>query len=157
MDIEIHRLDNGDLVLDFGPVMLTLAPEVAERLRQLVAARLNRNGEAEKAALEKRLVVFRDLARKLVRVDDRILQRLLPRLTPEQLVTLVRLAGKPLADKVMRNLSRPNRRQFQEDFQRLNRITKHQAVIYMEQIVPLLKETAREQQKLMAQAGWRVR
>ena len=152
MEIEIHRLKNGDLRLDFGQVMLHLPPEIIKALQHVVEKRLNMSGEAERAALEKKLAIFRDLANKLAHMDDRVLQKVLPQLTPEQLVTLVRLSeGDYFYQKVLRNMSKTNRRQFEEDYARLNRITKHQAVIYMEQIIPLLKKAAQEQKALEAQ------
>jgi flagellar motor switch protein FliG len=152
MEIEVHKLKNGDIRLDFGPVMLNLPPQVVKALQQVVEKRLNMSGEAERAAIKKKLAIFRDLANKLAHMDDRVLQKVLPQLTPEQLVTLVRLSdGDYFYNKVMRNLSKTNRRQFEEDYARLNRITEHQAVIYMEQIIPLLKKAAQEQKALEAQ------
>ncbi len=151
MDIEVRRLKSGEIQLDFGRVMLNLPPEVIKALQKTVETRLNASGEKERAALKKKLAVFRDLAKKLAAVDDRIMQRMLPQLTPEQLVTLARLGGEVVQRKIERNLSKTNRRQFEEDFARLNRITEHQAVIYMEQIVPVLKKIAQEQKALEAQ------
>lgn len=152
MDIEIHRLKSGEIRLDFGQVMLHLSPEVIKALQHVVEKRLNMSGEAERAAIEKKLAIFRDLANKLAHMDDRVLQKVLPQLAPEQLVTLVRLSeGDYFYRKVLRNMSKTNRRQFEEDYARLNRITKHQAVIYMEQIIPLLKKAAQEQKALEAQ------
>jgi len=151
MDIEVRRLKSGEIQLDFGRVMLNLSPAVIKALQQTVEARLNASGEKERAALKKKLAVFRELAKKLAAVDDRIMQRMLPQLKPEQLVTLARLGGEAVQRKIMRNLSKTNRRQFEEDYARLNRITEHQAVIYMEQIVPVLKKIAQEQKALEAQ------
>ncbi|WP_294949112.1 FliG C-terminal domain-containing protein [Sulfurivirga sp.] len=152
MDIDIRRLKDGHIQLDFGQVMLNLPPAAIEALQQVVDKRLNMSGEAERAAIRKKLAVFRDLANKLAHMDDRILQWILPQLTPEQLVTLVRLSeGDYFYQKVLRNLSRTNRRQFEEDYQRLDRITQHQAVIYMEQIIPLLKQAAQRQKQLEAE------
>lgn len=151
MDIEVRRLKNGEIQLDFGRVMLNLPPAVIKALQQTVEARLNASGEKERAAIKKKLAVFRELAKKLAAVDDRIMQRMLPQLTPEQLVTLARLGGEAVLRKIERNLSKTNRRQFEEDYARLNRITEHQAVIYMEQIVPVLKKIAQEQKALEAQ------
>lgn len=151
MDIEVRRLKNGEIQLDFGRVMLNLPPAVIKALQETVEARLNASGEKERAAIKKKLAVFRELAKKLAAVDDRIMQRMLPQLTPEQLVTLARLGGEAVLRKIERNLSKTNRRQFEEDYARLNRITEHQAVIYMEQIVPVLKKIAQEQKALEAQ------
>ena len=152
MDIDIRRLKDGRIQLDFGRVMLNLPPAAIEALQQVVEKRLNMSGEAERAAIRKKLAVFRDLANKLARMDDRILQWILPQLTPEQLVTLVRLSdGDYFYQKVLRNMSKTNRRQFEEDYQRLDRITQHQAVIYMEQIIPLLKQAAKRQKQLEAE------
>jgi flagellar motor switch protein FliG len=151
MDIEVRRLKNGEIQLDFGRVMLNLPPAVIKALQETVEARLNASGEKERVAIKKKLAVFRDLAKKLAAVDDRIMQRMLPQLTAEQLVTLARLGGEAVLRKIERNLSKTNRRQFEEDYARLNRITEHQAVIYMEQIVPVLKKIAQEQKALEAQ------
>ncbi len=148
MDIEVRKTKTG-VQLDFGQVMLQLPTEVVSALQQVVEKRLNMSGEAERQAIKKKLVVFRDLANKLAHMDDRVLQKVLPQLTPEQLVTLVRLSdGDYFYRKVLRNMSKTNRRQFEEDFERLNKITEHQAVIYMEQIIPLLKKAAQEQKRL---------
>ncbi len=152
MDIDIRRLNDGHIQLDFGQVMLNLPPAAIEALQQVVDKRLNMSGEAERAAIRKKLAVFRDLANKLAHMDDRILQWILPQLTPEQLVTLVRLSeGDYFYQKVLRNLSKTNRRQFEEDYARLDRITQHQAVIYMEQIIPLLRQAAQRQKQLEAE------
>ncbi|SIO10346.1 flagellar motor switch protein FliG [Sulfurivirga caldicuralii] len=151
MDIEVRRLKNGEIQLDFGRVMLNLQPAVIKALQQALDARLNACGEKERAAIKKKLAVFSDLAKKLAAVDDRIMQRMLSQLTAEQLVTLARLGGEAVLRKIERNLSKTNRRQFEEDYARLNRITEHQAVIYMEQIVPVLKKIAQEQKALEAQ------
>lgn len=155
MGIEIKKLENGEVRLDFGQVMLDLPVSVISTLQQVVDKRLNMSGEAERLAIKKKLAVFRDLANKLAHMDDRVLQKVLPQLTPEQLVTLVRLSdGDYFYNKVLRNLFKTNRRQFEEDYARLNRITEHQAGIYMEQIIPLLKQAAQEQKRLeMEQSG----
>lgn len=82
-------------------------------------------------------------------VDDRIVQTFAPQVTPEQLVTIVRLAeGDVLREKVLRNLSKQNRRQFEEDYAALNKITVHQACLYREQLVPLIKKVAQQQKAL---------
>jgi flagellar motor switch protein FliG len=153
MDINIRKLKSGELQLDFGMVMLNLPPQVIKVLQQVVEKRLNMSGELERQSIKKKLMIFRDLANKLAHMDDRILQKILPQLKPEQLVTLVRLSeGDYFYKKVLQNLSKANRRQFEEDYERLNRITEHQAVIYMEQIIPLLKKAAQEQKQLEAES-----
>ncbi|KUJ72826.1 FliG C-terminal domain-containing protein [Thiomicrospira sp. WB1] len=151
MEVNAKRLESGEYNLDMGPVSLTLEEPVLERLYDVIHERLHRSGKQEAEALNKKLTAYRTLCRKLVSVDDRILQNLLPQLTPEQTVTMVRLAGEEMYQKVMRNLSRQNAQQYEEDHHDLNKITVHQAILYMEQIMPLIKRAAQEQKKRQAE------
>ncbi|MDR9497992.1 MAG: FliG C-terminal domain-containing protein [Hydrogenovibrio sp.] len=147
MEVNAKRLESGEYTLDMGPVSLTLEEPVLEQLYEVIHQRLQRSGQQEAVGLNKKLQAYRTLAKKLVTVNDRILQALLPQLTPEQMVTMVRLSGPEMFDKVKRNLSRQNGQQFEEDHHDLNKITVHQAILYMEQIMPLIKRAAQEQKQ----------
>lgn len=148
MEISAHHNANGSYELDIGPVQLTLNHEAVVALHHVMVKRLEEGFDDEKAMVAKKLTAYRALATKMGLVDDQVLQKFVVQIKAEQLVTLVRLAdGKVLYNKVLRNLSKQNRRQFEEDFQAITKITEHQAIIYMEQIVPILKKAAQEQKQ----------
>ena len=147
MEVHAKRLEDGEYLLDMGPVSLTLQEPVLEQLYDVIEQRLHRSGKQEAESLNKKLNAYRALAKKLVSVNDRILQALLPQLSPEQMVTMVRLAGSEMFEKVQRNLSRQNANQFAEDYHDFNKITVHQAILHIEQIMPLIKRAAQEQKK----------
>lgn len=152
MEVTAKKDHDGLNVLEIGPVTLELQTPVIQALYDVVNKRLSESTDAEKAATEKKLQAYRTLAAKMKGVDDRIVQKFATELKPEHLVTLVRLAGgNDLYKKVLKNLSKQNRRQFEMDYDNLNRITKHQACVYMEQIVPHIKKAAQEQKRLQAQ------
>jgi flagellar motor switch protein FliG len=140
MEVSGKRDGNGDYQLQMGPVTLTLAPQVLH---------LNRCSEQEAQALDKKFQAFKVLATKMSGVDERIIQKFAPKVSAEQLVTIVRLAeGDELRHKVLRNLSQQNRRQFEEDYARLDKITVQQACVHMEQLVPTIRLAAQEQRTL---------
>lgn len=150
MEITAKRDHDGFFVLETGPVSFELPEQALETLQKVVSQRLGQKTSSGSESLNRKVNTYRNLATKMVSVDDRILQSFLPQATPEQLVTLVRLAeGERLFHKVMRNMSRQNGQQFQQDYQDLNQITEHQACLYMEQIVPLIKKAAQEQKEMM--------
>ncbi len=152
MEISVKKLKNQNFALEVGAVTLEVAPEVVKSLHETIDRHLNQGGATDDSALQKKLGVFRALADKLVVANDRVLQNFLPKLKPMQLVTLVRLStGGKLYDKVLKNLSRTNARQFEEDYQAMDKITLHQALVNMEQIVPLLKAAIAEQKKIEAE------
>lgn len=150
MEISVSRNKQGDNLIELGPVVLNLNDEVVHSLSQVVSRRLSQSGQAEAEAVRKKVQAYRVLATKMQTVDDRVLQRLAVKLSPEQLVTLVRLAdGRQLYQKLVRNLSKTNRHQFEDDYQALDKITFHQAIVHMEQVVPLIKLAASEQKALL--------
>lgn len=152
MDVSAKRGRDGAYQLELGSVTLTLPENVIEALYDVVDQRLNQSPSDEVAQLDKKLKTYRALATKISEVDDRVVQRFAPQLSPEQLVTLVRLAeGDTLKNKVLNNLSKQNRRQFEEDDASLDKITVKHACIYMEQILPVIKKVAQEQKALQAE------
>lgn len=152
MEITAKRDHDGLYILETGPVSFELPQQALESLQKLVSERLEKATSSSSESLKRKISTYRNLATKMITVDDRILQSFLPQATPEQLVTLVRLAeGERLFHKVMRNMSRQNGQQFQQDYQDLNQITEHQACLYMEQIVPMIKKAAQAQKEMLAQ------
>lgn len=149
MDISANHSKSGEYQLAIGPVTFSLPSDAISALGQVVEQRLNQNSSIDAENIKRKLQAYRALASKMIGADDQIIQKFAPQLTPEQLVTMARLAdGDGLYQKVMRNLSKQNCRQFEEDFATMNKITEHSACVYMEQIVPLIKKTAQEQKKL---------
>lgn len=149
MEVSAKHRDSGDYELEIGPVLFTLNHDVIEGLEHVIKKRLNQGAAKDEASMQKKLSAYRNLATKMGAVDDKVVQKIVVRIRAEQLVTMVRLAeGKVLYNKVLRNLSTQNRRQFEDDYKSMNKITEHQAIVYMEQIVPILKHAAQEQKKL---------
>jgi flagellar motor switch protein FliG len=146
MDIEAKRKESGEFELEIGPVVFTLPVEVVKALNTLLEERLNNPSAADDESHKRKLTAYRELASKMIGVDDRIVQKFSPQVTPEQLVTIVRLAeGDALYQKVVKNLSKQNRRQFEADYADLDKITEQQACLHMEQLVPMIKLAAQEQ------------
>lgn len=153
MEISAQHLDSGEYQLEIGPVMFTLNHDAILGLHHVMKKRLESGVKQDQQVIQKKLKAYRALATKMGSVDDKVVQKIVVRIRAEQLVTMVRLAeGKVLYNKVLRNLSTQNRRQFEEDFQVMNKITEHQAIIYMEQIVPILKQAAQEQKKIQQES-----
>lgn len=151
MEIAASRTKNGEYQLEIGPVTFTLPEDAVSALQQVIGQRLNQNNEVDSDNIKRKLDAYKALASKMIGVDDRIVQKLATKVTPEQLVTITRLAeGDSLYEKVARNLSKQNRRQFEEDYKAMNKITEKHACLYMEQIVPLIKRAAQEQKELQA-------
>lgn len=147
MDIEAKRKESGEFELEIGPVVFSLSIEMIKALHDLLEQRLNSSSVADDESHQRKLTAYRMLANKMIGVDDRIVQKFSPEVTPEQLVTIVRLAeGDGLYQKVIKNLSKQNRRQFEEDYAALDKITEQNACLYMEQIVPLIKRVVQEQE-----------
>ena len=110
---------------------------------------LFRSEEQESEQLEKRVQAYRALATRMADVDDRIVQKFAPKIGTAPLIAMVRLAeGDKLRNKVLKNLSKQNQRQFEEDEAALGPITFQQACTYMEQVIPFIKQAAREQKAL---------
>ena len=153
MEISAQHLDSGDYQLEIGPVTFSLNHDAILGLHHVMKKRLESGMKQDQEVMQKKLTAYRTLATKMGAVDDKVIQKIVVRIRAEQLVTMVRLAdGKVLYNKVLRNLSTQNRRQFEEDFQAMNKITEHQAIIYMEQIVPTLKQAAQEQKKIQQES-----
>jgi flagellar motor switch protein FliG len=149
MDIEAKRKESGEFELEIGPVMFSLPVEVVEALHTLLEQRLNHPSVADDESHQRKLTAYRALASKMIGVDDRIVQKFAPQVAPEQLVTIVRLAeGDGLYNKIVKNLSKQYRRQFEEDYAALDKITEQNACLHMEQLVPLIKSAAQEQKVL---------
>lgn len=153
MEVAVSKDKSGAFAIEMGPLTLSLEEHVVKALYNVVSRRLNEGDANEAAMLVKKLNAYKVLASKMQGVDDRVVQKFVAQLTPEQLVTLVKLGGgATLKQKILRNLSKQNGRQFESDFETFNRITEHQAIIYMEQIIPLIKKAAQEQ-KAIQNAG----
>ncbi|MDG6777229.1 FliG C-terminal domain-containing protein [Thiomicrorhabdus sp. zzn3] len=152
MDVSAKRGHDGECLLELGPVTLTLSDQVIQALHDVIEQRLNQSGAQQAEELHRKLQAYRTLASKISEVDDRILQKFAPQVPAEQLVTLARLAeGDRLREKILKNLSKQNRRQFEEDEKSLDKITEQHACIYMEKLVPTLKKVAQEQKALQAE------
>lgn len=151
MDIEAKRKESGEFELEIGPVVFSLSVEVVKALNTLLEQRLNHPSVADDESHQRKLTAYRVLAGKMIGVDDRIVQKFAPKVTPEQLVTIARLAeGDGLYNKIVKNLSKQNRRQFEEDYAALDKITEQNACLHMEHLVPLIKSAAQEQQVMQA-------
>lgn len=149
MEISAKRNKNGVYLLELGPVTFSLNEQAVEALQKATEQRLSGGNELDAVNLKRKLQAYKVLASKMSAVDDVIIQKFAPQVTPEQLVTIVRLAeGDVLHQKVLKNLSSQNRRQFEEDYARLDKITEHNACIYMEQLVPKIKQAAAEQKRI---------
>ncbi len=154
MDIEAKRKESGEFELEIGPVIFSLPIEVVKALKDLLEQRLNHPSSADDESHKRKLTAYRVLASKMMGVDDRIVQKFAPQVTPEELVTIARLAkGDGLYNKIVKNLSKQNRRQFEEDYAMLDKITEQNACLHMEHMVPLIKSAAQEQQTLHASSG----
>lgn len=149
MEISAKRTHDGEYQLEIGFVTIDLSKDAVTTLSQVVTERLGQGSPGDQQALDKKLRVYRDLANKLVNTDDRIIQKIALEMTAEQLVTVARLAdGERLFHKIVRNLSRQNGKQFQDDYQAFNQITEHQACVNMERVVPLIRRAAQAQKSL---------
>jgi len=150
MDISASRTAKGEYQLELGPVTFTLPKEVIKGLNAVINQRMNNSG-VDDENIQRKLVAYRVLASKMTSVDDRIIQKFAPKVSPEQLVTIVRMAeGEGLYNKIVKNLSKQNSRQFVEDYAAMDKITEQNACLYMEQLVPLIKKAAQEQKELQA-------
>ena len=149
MEISASRNKTGEYQLEIGPVMFSLPSDVVKALQQVIDQRLNQNSAIDDENAKRKMTAYRVLASKMTSVDDRIVQKFAPQVSPEQLVTIVRMAeGDGLYKKVIKNLSKQNRRQFEEDYAAMDKITEQHACLYMEQIVPMIKRAAQEQNEL---------
>ncbi len=149
MDINAWRDESGQFQLEIGPVIFTLHEEAIEGIQQVIDQRLHHSRELDEEGGRRKIKAYRTLASKMANVDDRIIQKFATQVSPEQLVTIVRLAeGDSLYQKVLKNLSKQNRRQFEEDYKALDKISEHQACLHMEQVITLIRRAAEEQKLL---------
>ncbi|GAB6071055.1 hypothetical protein JCM30760_21520 [Thiomicrorhabdus hydrogeniphila] len=149
MEISASRTKEGEYQLEIGPVTFTLPSDAISALQQVIDQRLTQNNTVDEEGLKRKLEAYKALASKMIGVDDRIVQKFAPQVSPEQLVTITRLAkGDALYKKICKNLSKQNRRQFEEDYASMDKITEHHACLYMEKLVPLIKRAAQEQKEL---------
>ncbi|BBP46742.1 hypothetical protein THMIRHAS_21150 [Thiosulfatimonas sediminis] len=154
MEITAKHGQEGELLLEIGPVTFSLPNEVAETLNQVIVQRLNEGENSSHQVLQKKLLTYRQLANKMAQVDDLVVQKFAPKVSAQQLVTITRLAnGDVLYNKVMRNLAKQSRRQFEEDYAAMDKITEAQACLYMEQLIPVIKQAAQEQKRLHQQGA----
>lgn len=150
MDIRAEREKSGLFKLEIGPVVFTLPVEAVEALQKVIDARLNQPSPQDEETIHKKIKAYRALATKIVSMDDRVIEKFLLQVSAEQLITIVRLAeGDTLYHKVLKNLSKANRRQFEEDYLAMDRITEHHACVHMEQVIPHIKRAAKEQKELI--------
>ena len=152
MEIKAKRQKSGDYMIEIGPTIFTLPENVVEALTQVLKNRNQNSAEQDKARMEKRLAAYRGLASKLSTIDDALMQNLLTQISPEQMVTLARIASDDsVYKKILKNLSRQNGRQFEDDYKRLSRISVHQAGTQMETMVPILKKAIQARKQIQAE------
>lgn len=152
MEIKGKRQKSGDYMIEIGPTIFNLPENVVEALSQVLKKRNQNSAEQDKARMEKRLTAYRILADKLSGIEDALIQSLLTQISPEQMVTLARIAPDDrVYKKIVKNLSRQNGRQFQEDYKRLDRISVHQASTQMESMVPVLKKAIQARKQIQAE------
>lgn len=152
MEIKAKRQANGEYMIEIGPVIFNLPQPVVEALHQVINERAHAVTSADKERTEKRLAAYRSLANKLGTIEDPLMQTLLTQIRPEQMVTLARIAtGDAVYQKILKNLSRQNARQFEEDYARINQISVHQASSQMELMLPILKKAIQTRKQIQAQ------
>jgi flagellar motor switch protein FliG len=152
MEIKAKRQANGEYMIEIGPVIFNLPHPVVEALHQVINERGNKQTAADNARTEKRLAAYRSLANKLAAIEDPLMQSLLTQIRPEQMVTLARMADDDsVYQKIVRNLSRQNARQFEEDFARISKISVHQASSQMELMLPILKKAIQARKQIQGQ------
>lgn len=149
MSIEINARNAGDLIeVEIGNTTITLPPKTLQALQKLINDRLNNVDACEQQEMQKKIKAYSALATKMAQFNPIVLQNLLVKLTAQQIVTLARLAnGNTLYDKILENLSRQNRRQFEDDYETFNKISHHQAIVFMEQSITLIKKAVRQQKE----------
>ena len=143
MEVSAQKNPEGGYYLEMGNVTFVLPEGAIEKIQQVISQRLTQSSVKDEAAMKRKIMAYRNVAAKLVSADDRIVQDFILKLETEQLVTVTRLGGDKLFDKIVRNLSRQGQSQFEDDFNRLSEITEHKAILNMEKIIPILKEVAK--------------
>ncbi len=149
MEIYTKRTREGDFQVSMGHVTFQLPETAINKLKEVIHARLNKSSEIDSANIEKKLIAYKNLVNKLVEANDRVVQEFAVSLVTEQLVTVARLAnGTSMFDKIIKNLSKQNAEQFKMDYDELNEITEYQAIVYMEQAIPVIRKVANKVQDL---------
>jgi|SRR5690554_3021097 len=146
MEVKGKRQQTGDYIIEAGSTIISLPQNVIAALANLMNNRKDDTDGRYKARVEQRLQTFRAFANQVSQFDGPVIQGLLSQITMEQMVTLARLAdGDKVYQKIVANLSRQNARQFEDDYQRLNKITVHQASAQMDKIVPIIQRAIKSQ------------
>ncbi|WP_319558494.1 FliG C-terminal domain-containing protein [Thiomicrorhabdus sp.] len=149
MEISARRGDDGAYILQLGNVEFDLPEDAVDALYEVVDQRLHHAENLDDENLKEKITFYHNLATKIAGIDDRLVQKFAPKVSAEQLVTIARLAeGDVLYNKILRNLSRQNRRQFEDDYAHMDKITEQHACYHMEQMVPLIKQAAAEHKAL---------
>ena len=153
MEINARHAGGDQIEVEIGNATITLPTSTLKSLQQLINQRLNQVDSNEQQEMQKKIKAYAALATKMAQFKPVVLQTLFVKLSPQQLVTLARLAhGNTLYEQIMANLSKQNRRQFEDDYQTFNQISYHQAIIFMEQSINLIKKAARQQKSLEAES-----
>ena len=149
MEILAKRNEAGSFHLTMGYVSFDMSESAIQALQKVISERLGQSSEKDKLITEKKIQAYRQVANKLVQADNRIVQKFAVLLSAEQLITLARLAqAESLYNKIMMNLSKQNKAQFEDDYRAMKGITEKQALINMEQIIPIIKQVAKEVKSL---------
>lgn len=149
MEILAKRNESGSFHLTMGYVSFDMSESAIQALQKVISERLGQSSEKDKLITEKKIQAYRQVANKLVQADNRIVQKFAVLLSAEQLITLARLAqDESLYNKIMMNLSKQNKAQFEDDYRAMKGITEKQALINMEQIIPIIKQVAKEVKSL---------
>ncbi len=149
MEILAKKNEAGSFHLAMGYVSFDMSESAIQALQKVISERLGQSSEKDKLITEKKIQAYRQVANKLVQADNRIVQKFAVLLSAEQLITLARLAqDESLYNKIMMNLSKQNKAQFEDDYRAMKGITEKQALINMEQIIPIIKQVAKEVKSL---------
>lgn len=152
MEISAKHLKTNEFEINISFVSFDLSLDSIKALNNVVSARLSSADSNELDEQDRKISAYRALNDKMAKVDNRIMQKLLVQMTASQQVTMARLStNQVLYEKILGNLSKQNQRQFEEDFKHLDKISYHQAIVNMEQVLPMIKKAAKEQKELQAE------
>lgn len=142
VDVSINL--ESEYVIELDCAILTLPQAHVQALQRGIEARLRRGANGDMAQYKKKLVVYAQLLNKLVDMNDIKMQEFLRKIKSEQAVIMAKVAGgNSLKEKFMRNMPMQTRRVFEDDYDEMQKITLHQAVNYVEEVLPLLKSLAK--------------
>lgn len=148
VEISTKRTKEGKYLLSMGYVTFELAEKSLNELTEIISMRVNKSSEIDNKNLQKKIIAYKNLANKLVSSNNRVVQDFAVTLETEQLVTLARLAdGNSMYNKIIHNLPKQNASQFEIDFNGLEGISEHQAVLNMEVAIPVIREVANKAKK----------